>query len=392
VKRSIYVVDDQSPVVETTVVLLRHLNADWEVTGFTDPRAALEAVKTKAPDAVLTDQVMPHMLGSELLEQLRVLSPLTVRLIMSGCVPMDKLALITSAHQYMAKPFEVARIKELFQRSFAAQSRIVDRGLQAVATSIRSIPSLPQSHHLLMAELRAMDGAGERIAKLVSQDPGLSVKVMQLANSALFGRGSLVTDMLEAVQCLGTEMISAILLSQSVFKQFEGLPQKHIDLPRIWTHSWETGCAAQRLCREKKLGRQTAEEAFLAGLLHEVGRFILIDNFPDRYVSAFQAAHQSQSPLAVRLRETFQAAPCQLAAYILELWGLPEPVVHGISHMETPEENKEPGFNMTSALYIADRLTAVKFPIDSLPVEPWRTDYLHSIGCAEDVPVWEKSW
>ncbi len=391
VKRSIYVVDDQSPVVEMTVLFLRHISADWEVAGFTDPLAALEAVKARAPDAVLTDQVMPGMLGSELLERIRDICPFAVRLIMSGCVTMDKLALITSAHQYIAKPFDAAKVRDLILRSFSAQERIVNHGLKKVATSIRTIPSLPSSYHQLMAELKNNDAAGASIARLISNDPGLSVKVLQLANSALFGRGILVTEMIEAVNCLGTDMIMAVVLSQSVFRQFESLRQQQIDLPRLWAHSWETACAAQRLCREKKLPRQTGDEAFLAGLLHEVGRFVLIDNFPEQYQLVCLAARRDKAPLAVKLREAFQCAPSQLSAYVLELWGLPGAVVHGISQMECPEEDTEKRFNLTAALYIADHLVSAKSPPDTFPVEEWKSDYLQSIGCADEIAAWEKA-
>ena len=84
---------------------------------------------------------MPGMQGSQLLEQVRIVSPTTIRLIMSGCVALDKLTLITSAHQYIAKPFDAFKLRDLIQRSFMAQERINNQGLQAVVTSIRSIPS-----------------------------------------------------------------------------------------------------------------------------------------------------------------------------------------------------------------------------------------------------------
>src|ERR1700749_4719813 len=89
-KRSIYVVDDQEKLLEMTVMILRCLGSNWEVTGFSDPLQALEAVKTCEPDAVLTDQMMPRMEGSQLLEKVRVASPTTIRLIMSGYVALDK--------------------------------------------------------------------------------------------------------------------------------------------------------------------------------------------------------------------------------------------------------------------------------------------------------------
>jgi len=373
-----------------TAVALRHISADWDVTGFTDPFVALDAVKARPADAVLADQMMPGMLGSELLERLRTVAPLTLRIIMSGHVTMDKLALITSAHQYVAKPFDPIQLRDLMRRSFAAQERIINRGLQTVATSLRAIPSLPQAHHSLMAELKDNDSQFSTIARLIANDPGLSVKVLQLANSSLFGRGYLVTDLVDAVNCLGTEMLTAILLSQSIFRHYESLQLKKIDLPRVWAHCWKTACVAQRLCRDKQLPRQAGEEAFLAGLLHEVGRFILIDNFSGQYEAACESAARARTPLAPCLRETFQASPCQLAAYVLELWGLPAPVVEAIAGSEKPEEIQPPAFGLAAALYIADRLASLRFPPDEFGLEDWKQDYLQSIGCAEDIPGWEE--
>jgi HD-like signal output (HDOD) protein len=388
-KRSIYVVDDQEQLLELTVLILRRIDPDWEVTGFNDPLAALAGVKAMAPDAVLSDQMMPGMQGSELLEQVRAAAPMTLRLIMSGYSAPSALALITSAHQYMTKPFDLDKLRDLMRRSFVAQKRIANQGLQAVVTSIRSIPSLPHVHHSLLAKLKDDQSPSEAIARLVGADPGLSVKVLQLANCPLFGRSYVVTDVIDAVNCLGTEMITAILLSQSVFRRYESLKHREIDLARVWAHCWETACLAQRLCREKKLPRQTGEEAFLAGLLHEVGRFVLIDNFPDQYQAACNAALHAEVPLSERLREVFQASPSQLSAHVLELWGLPDAVINGIFFMDKPEEDLAPDFSMASALYIADHLAARTSPPDSFVLEDWKTSYLQSIGCAENIPAWE---
>jgi len=86
-------------------------------------------------------------------EEVRKIAPAVIRVIMSGYVSLNKLTLITSAHQYMAKPFDIAKLRDLVQRSFAAQERIVNKGLQSVATSLRSIPSLPQVHQSLLEEM-----------------------------------------------------------------------------------------------------------------------------------------------------------------------------------------------------------------------------------------------
>ncbi|HEY3861598.1 MAG TPA: response regulator [Verrucomicrobiae bacterium] len=387
-KRCIYVVDDQTAVLDTAVLILRGIDAQWQVTGFSDPQAALAAVMSQAPDLILSDQLMPGILGSQLLEKVRSVAPAAIRVIMSGYVSLNKLTLITSAHQYIAKPFDIGKLRDIVQRSFAAQERIINKGLQTVATSLRSIPSLPQVHQSLLAELEDNRTANSVIARMVSEDAGLSIKVLQLANSPLFGQGYLITNPSDAVMCLGTEMIAAIVLSQSLFRHYESLKHSDLDVARIWSHCWETAYMGQHICRQKRLPRRAAEEVFLAGLLHEAGRFILVDNFPEQFSAACQHARQTKTALAPRLLEAFQTTPAQLTAYLMELWGMPSEVVTAISLQDNPHKEPSGGFCLASALYVADHLAARKAPPDNFALEDWNAEYLRKIGCEEDLPGW----
>ncbi|MGA2749087.1 MAG: response regulator [Verrucomicrobiota bacterium] len=389
-KRCIYVVDDQAPVMETAVLILRSIDGSWEVTGFKDPLQALAAVRAKAPDLILSDQIMPQMQGSQLLEQVRAISPDTIRIIMSGYVALNKLTLITSAHQYIAKPFDTAKLRESVRRSFAAQERIADKGLQGVVTSLRSIPSLPQVYHSLLAELEDNRSAASVIARTVAEDAGLSTKVLQLANSPLFGQDYLITSPIDAVMCLGTDMIAAVVMSQALFRHYESLANGEKGMRKVWSHCWETAYLAQHICREKRVPRKSGEEAFLAALLHEMGRFILVDNFPDQFQAACDAARQTNSPLVPRLRESFHTSPSQITAYILELWGMPAGVIGAVAMQDDPGADQANGFSIGSALYIADGIASRRCPPDSFGVEDWKSGYLQSIGCLEDIPAWEK--
>jgi HD-like signal output (HDOD) protein len=389
-KRRIYLVDDQTPVLETAVLILRTIDPDWEIVGFNDPTKALAAIKANAPDLVLTDQAMPGMQGSQLLEEVRTLSPTTIRVIMSGYVSLNKLSLITSAHQYIAKPFDTMKLRELMRRSFAAQERITDKGLQTIATSLRSIPSLPQVYHSLLAQLENHRNAVSEIAKMVAEDAGLSIKVLQLANSPLFGHEEMVTTPKEAVMCLGTDMLAAVVLSQSLFRHYQSVTHPEMDVRRIWNHCWETAYFAQHICREKKLSAKVAGEALLAGLMHEIGRFVLIDNFADRYQWACDDARQTKMPLMPCLQAAFKTTPFQISAYLLELWGLPDPVIVAIAAQDDPTAAQPPGFSLNAALYIADHLACRRAPPDLFPPSPWDMDYLKSIGSVDDIANWEK--
>jgi HD-like signal output (HDOD) protein len=224
---------------------------------------------------------------------------------------------------------------------------------------------------------------------MVAEDAGLSIKVLQLANSSLFGQGYLITSPSDAVMCLGTEMIAAIVLSQSLFKHYETLSHADLDLPRVWSHCWETAYLAQQLCRHKGLQRRKAEEAFLAGLLHEAGRFILVDNFAGEYATACREARQAKSPLVPRLVETFRTTPGELTAYLMELWGMPADVVAALALQDDPQQESGNAFSLASALYVANHIASRKAPPDDFGVEAWNTAYLERIGCQDDIPRWE---
>jgi len=389
-KRLIYIVDDQLAVLETAVAIVSAVMPGAAVTGFSDPIKALEAIKSCPPDLILSDERMPGMQGSRLLEEARVAAPGALRIIMSGFVALDKLTSITSAHQYVAKPFDAMQLKRLLERTFAARDRVQNKQLQAVVTSLRSLPSLPQVHQGLLTELENNHGASAVIGQMVAQDAGLSAKVLQLANSPLFGREYVVSNPAEAVLCLGTSMIAAVVLAQTLFKHYQGNTHPEFSLPQVWSHCWKTAALAQCYCREQRLPRQAQEEVFLAGLLHETGRLILIDNFPDQYQAACDAARQAQSPLAPRLREVFQAAPCEIAAYLLDLWGMPDGAVTAVALLQSPENEKVAGFTMASALHIADQVGSRETPPDPFPAEEWNAAYLRARGCAEDIKPWTR--
>jgi HD-like signal output (HDOD) protein/CheY-like chemotaxis protein len=386
--RTIYIVDDQPPVLEIAVAIIKAVMPEAVATGFNDPLQALAAIKASPPDLILSDQLMPGMSGSQLLEEARTVAPGTLRIMMSGFVPLDQLTVITSAHQYVAKPFDAPQLKRILERTFAARDRVPDKKLQTVVASLRSLPSLPQVHHTLLTELENNRGASAAIGQMVAQDAGLSAKVLQLANSPLFGREYLVSSPAEAVFCLGTGMITAVVLSQTLFKHYRANSHPEFSLAQVWHHCWDTAALAQCYCREHQLPRQTREEAFLAGLLHEIGRLILIANFPDQYSTACEAARKAHSPLGPRLREVFAAAPCEIAAFLLDLWGMPDSVVAAVSMLENPEREKAAGFTAVSALYIGDQIASRSTPPDPFPPAEWNAAYPRSLGCPEELQQW----
>jgi len=384
-----FVVDDQPSALRAVVMVMETLGPEWSVSGFVNPQDALVALKTQAPDLVLSDFSMPEMVGSELLEVVREAAPNAVRMIMSGWVDLTKLSKITSAHQYFTKPFDTLKLKELIRRTFAARDSIHDLQLRQLVVGLRSLPSLPHVYHTVITKLEDEEGSSEAIAGLVAQDAGLSSKLLHLANSSLFGHGQQVSDPFEAVLCLGTELIKAVVLSQELFKQYASLKHSDLDIPRLWSHCWDVAEMAQYICHQTD-GSQ-AEAAFLAGLLHEVGLVILLDNFPQPFTAACEAAKKKRSPLSLELLEVFKASPSHVGAYLLELWGMPSKVLSAVAFHEHPENDPTSQLPLSAVLYVADQISARRAPPHAFAIPDWNSDYLKKLGWWERIPAWEQA-
>jgi HD-like signal output (HDOD) protein len=185
-------------------------------------------------------------------------------------------------------------------------------------------------------------------------------------------------------------MIKAVVLSQELFRHYGQIQCPEIDLPRLWDHCWQVAHLVQRICLELGLPQAKSDEAFLAGLLHEVGKLILIDNFPEQFQAACQAALEARAPLTPFLLRTFHAAPAQLAAYLLELWGLPSAVIQAVSCQEHPEKDPSGQFSLAAALYIAEQVATRKAPPDSFAIPDWNAACLQALGCEPDFAVWQR--
>jgi HD-like signal output (HDOD) protein len=389
--RLVFVVDDQPSALKAVVFLIRTLGPEWEVTGFSNPLDALTAVKATPPDLVLSDFNMPELMGGDLLEEVRAAAPNAVRMVMSGWIDLNKLSKITSAHQYFAKPFDSIKLKELIRRTFAARESIEDPQLRELVVSLRSLPSLPDVYHTLLEKLDDEGGSSDAIAGMIAKDPGISSKLLHLANSSLFGRASLVTDPFDAVLCLGTELIKAVVLSQELARQYANFSHPELDLPKLWSHSWDVAELAQYICRQKRVPRSVGEEAFLAGLLHEVGMLILVENFPDQFKNACDAAKRKKTPLNAELLQTLRASPAQVGSYLLELWGMPSSVTRAVYFQEHPEREGEKRFSITTALYIANQIASRKVSPSDFVLPDWNIEYLQAVDCWNAIPSWEQT-
>lgn len=209
----------------------------------------------------------------------------------------------------------------------------VDMG--RVESRIRRIQELGACPYVVTKILNVSKDAntGARdLAQVVGTDHALTSKLLKIANSAMYGAKGKITQISQAVTRTGFRSVLELAMGISVTEAFtrKGAAKGGLDRPAFWTHSLAVGLVARRLAMFAK--RESAEEAFVAGLLHDIGKPLLEECFPAEYRHAVELAAALKMPIRSAEREVFGADHCFFGGLLMKSWGLPAPIVGAVSH------------------------------------------------------------
>lgn len=382
-------VDDESLVLQGLRRTLHSMREEWDMTFVDSAEGALEALAGKPFDAIITDMKMPRMDGAQLLEEVKQRYPAIVRIVLSGQANREAvLRSLGPAHQYLSKPCDPHELKLRLAQAFVMRDLLRNERVRAVVSGLKSIPSLPGMYHEILAELRSEDASLVRIAGIVSKDAGMTAKVLQLANSAFMGVRYEVSNPTQAVTLIGTEMVRALVLSVHVFSQFEEQQGTAPYLTALWGHSVAVGCLAQRIAAGENVAKGLVDESFTAGLLHDIGKLVLLAQMPKEYAAILETIKENPTALVAAEREKFGCTHADLGAYLMSIWGLPHPLIHAVAYHDRPSECVEKRFSALTAVHCAD---AVVSSANSLPILQdvrWDEQYLQELGLNEREPLW----
>jgi putative nucleotidyltransferase with HDIG domain len=184
---------------------------------------------------------------------------------------------------------------------------------------VARLPAMPQIL-LKLIELCHCEEAGmNELAKLIANDAGMTTKVLNVANSAAYHRGGNKVGLLQALTLLGLDFIKTLVISESVFQTFNGFPHAgSADLRGFWKHSLTAAVMAREIA--KKMNYPQPEEAYLAGLLHDVGRLALLAAAPNEYSQNFLA--QDNENLCAIEQRSLQISHAEAGAWLIERWNL----------------------------------------------------------------------
>jgi HD-like signal output (HDOD) protein len=363
------------------------MHKQWEMNFVESGELALEALTRDPYDAIITDMRMPRMDGAQLLEKVKLLYPEVVRMVLSGQASRETiLRSLGPAHQYVSKPCDPQELKLRLAQAFDMRDLLQNSGVRALVSGLKSIPSLPGLYNEIQAELQSENASLKKIAAIVSKDAGMTAKILQLANSAFMGARCEISSPTQAVTLIGTEMVRALVLSVNVFSQFKDRTTAECAL--LWEHSIAVACLAQRIAVGEKCSKVLVDESFTAGILHEIGRLVLMAEMPKEYADLLRSIAEKPANLAAAERERFGCTHADLGAYLMSIWGLPHSLVQAVAYHDRPTASVEKSFSALTAVHAADVIASSADSSILVQDVEWDQAYLQELGLSAHESTW----
>jgi len=334
--------------------LVADMDATWHVQRAADGASALALLLDLPHDVAVIAPGLPDMAPDSLLERIRTACPATSRIAIATGQPSVRL--LSLAHRFLPAPVGEAQLMEAVASLEELRELLDNPRLRERIGRIEKLPSPPQTYFALVQALDADDTSAADIAQLVSGDPAIAARVLQLSNSAYFSLGRSITDLRSAVTRLGMVTMRDLVLASEVFAYSA---RNDLDRPAMQQRALLASQLARRMLPESSL-----ELGATAALLADIG--LLLPGIRDERASNDAGAEDA-------------AGHTEAGAYLLGLWGLPMPIIEAVAFQRDPVRAGTRSFWITGAVHVATALAAG---------EPVHEEYLQRTGVLGRLDGW----
>ena len=397
--KKIMVVDDMAIIREPIAKALECHG--YEVISLAGGEEALAAIQSQKPDLILLDMVMPRCDGLAVLRALKCnarnasipVIMLTASATKDGILEAAKLGVrdyvlksdfkLASLIQRIevrlsggepaaaGKPPDTAappadagtqdgerRSAELLNDAAPLANRVQIRERLAKCGELKAMsPTLARLTEMMTSSACPI----EKIAKAIQQDHAVAVKILKIANSVVFSHGEAVDSVVKAVQRIGTNQIRDVVMSLSVVDRFGAVDvSSRVSAPQFWEHSIACGLIAAELARGRGGKQARIDAAFTMGLLHDVGRMVLVEVLGGQYNEVLTLADELRLPLEAVESKLLTINHAEAMEIVLRTWRFPKEMIRpiGLHHLSASQLRRGAGncFEDACTLALADRL------------------------------------
>lgn len=389
--KTILFVDEEHFARKALKRSFRDMRAEWDMQFAATVDEGLAILDQTPIEVLITEVVFKGQSGIDFLNAVRGRHPSIVRIILSGYVDQSViLESVDLAHQFLSKPCDDRQLKTTITRAFLVKGLLAQESLKKVVASIGSLPSLPALYTELLNELQSDDPSISKIGETIAKDIGFTAKLLKTVNSSFFGLAQRITHPTKAVALLGLDLVQSIILASGTFERFQNIKIKGFSLEQLWDHAMTTAVLSRAIAREAGRDRKDIETAFMAGILHDVGKLLVAAHLPEQFKAIVNQIQTQEQAMADAETAVLGTTHAPIGAYLLGLWGLPDAIIEATAFHHTPSNASINGLNSAGLVHIANAFAhnSAALGDSQSPIAGLDYHYLEAIGQTGHLQQW----
>lgn len=388
-KKKILFVDDEKNLLSSLKRMLRCMRDDFDFSFAESAKEGLALMEHNKIDVVISDMRMPGMDGADFLIEVQKKYPNAVRIMLTGQADEESVyKTVNVVHQFLAKPCDPEKLKNVIIRAGALHNLINNESLKSTITRIENLPSIPSVYAKLQEVLKRPEVVADDVSAVIEQDLAMTAKLLQLLNSSFFGLFTKVDSPSRAVKLLGLDTIKILVLGIQIFSEKKTNPAI-FSIEELWEHSLLVAKCSKAIANHSSTDTELINNTYIAGMLHDIGRLLLISETPESYQRIVEQVRVNKSGLLREEIAEYGATHSAIGAYLASLWGFSSQIIEAVGFHHNFTDYPSDEFTPTLAIHAADYFYYESFPDSPTgPPPQLDTEYIERIGYSDRLEEW----
>lgn len=363
-------------------------NPQWNLEFYSDCQNLEDALRLNEVAIIMVDGSLAGF-SEELISELERAQPVAQKFIAIDEAVRENWNLSIGNVTILLKPMDGAALVETLQQALAIDTWLGQDRVKEIVSNLEEFPSLPHMYLKVMNALNSRNSSIEHIGHLISDDVAITAKVLQVVNSSFFGFEEKISDITHAVSVLGVDQVKSLVLTVQVFGSSDDGKQGIVD--SLLRHSISVANAAKRIALYKTNDQKLAGEAYTAGLLHDLGKMILLNSDIEKTIEAWTTASEEGKSAWELEKRLIGASHAEVGAYILGRWGMPISIVEAAAFHHQPQNGmSESEFSSLAAVHIANAVVWGKARSDEDHADShFDEEFMNLLGVSSDWEFWK---
>lgn len=319
--------------------MVHSIKPDWLVEFASSGREAMNKIAISRPNIIISELNLPLEDGTELLKAIQKAYPKMIRIVLSSepdGQSEEVLRATQYAHRFLAKPFGGELLISEIEKAVKLRKVLNAPNLLEIVSGIPYLPSLPSLYFELVEAIESPYTSLSGIGEIISRDLSMTSRILHLINSAFFGLPRKISNPQTAVVMLGMNVIKSLVFFVKMFFAAPDVVLPGLSLDELWAHSSMTARLSKEIASDFLASDNVKQDSFLSGMLHDVGKILLLEHpaYFHKVLKVIEANNKKDFSDAEY--EIFGTSHAEIGAYLLGLWGLPDPVVETVAYHHRP--------------------------------------------------------